>query len=68
MLSLACLTLSSYVAWIVFVGILSQQYMWKLAIPERNPHGSRTLSEKIPWNFQITILQKVITQSILLIF
>lgn len=57
MLSLACLTLSSYVAWIVFVGILSQQYMWKLAIPERNLHGSRTLSEKTPWNFQITILQ-----------
>ena len=68
MLSLACLTLSSYVAWIVFVGIFSQQYIWKLAIPEKNLHGSRTLSEKIPWNFQIIILQKVITQSILLIF
>ena len=65
---LLVLLFSSYVAWIVFVGIFSQQYVWKLAIPEKNPHGSRTLSEKIPWNFQIIILQKVITQSILWYF
>ena len=45
--TLACLTLS-YVAWIVFVGIFSQWYMWKLAILEKSPHGSRTLSQKIP--------------------